>query len=112
MLSLSAHCAYLGLEGLDGLGGQPELDKGLALLPPHALPMQVHLLQLVLTPIGEGEAGRERDGQSEGEGGKEGGREGRREGVVACCGPQVSASTFEQSLFPSVSRNSRETFLT
>jgi hypothetical protein len=81
--------------------------------------MQVHLLQLVLTPIGEIEGGREREErQSEREGGKEDGRDGgRKEGVVACCGPrtQVSASTSSKIcslLFLGIRARQKEIILT
>jgi len=44
---------HLGLEGLDGLGGDPELDKAVSLGPEDALPLEVHLLHLVGADVRE-----------------------------------------------------------
>ena len=42
------------LDGLEGLGGEPELDVALAGLPPQLLVLQVHKLLLLGLVVGEG----------------------------------------------------------
>jgi hypothetical protein len=45
---------YLGLERLDGLGREPEANHAVALRPKDALPLQINLLDLVITNVREG----------------------------------------------------------